>query len=415
MQFALAWWVLAITNDPKVFSIFVAVALGADILARGGLGWMGDIYRKEILIGICYFISFLASFIILIISSIGNYVFVLLFLCQALIGFSVGLREPIQSSIIVALVDKNRLAEAIRWRAIILTSVGLISPLFATLLISYINSIGAMCVGTLITLMSLLLIVTIKNKKDNRREAKGVYKFYVNVKWYDGVRIVLRLPPEISMIKIMFAVNLGLFSIFSFILPVYFQKNFPQSPWILGLVEGVFAMGVFLGAATINEKLTLLLGRANATFVGLVLIGGGVLFSALLSLYLIELLYWYFTLFCLGFLFVGIGISIITINTNFLRTVSTPKNYLNRVNSAALFCSGLFAPIGVIFLGWALMFFDIFLIFICIGVVMLVTSILAYNNSVVRDFLSLPDAEIYDVYSIRYSDVFIVSDDELDK
>ncbi|MEG0489190.1 MAG: MFS transporter, partial [Acinetobacter sp.] len=47
MYLALAWWVLSVTHDATAFAVFVAVGSGADILARGLFGSLGDTYDKQ--------------------------------------------------------------------------------------------------------------------------------------------------------------------------------------------------------------------------------------------------------------------------------------------------------------------------------------------------------------------------------
>ncbi len=404
IQFALAWWILTITNDPTVFSFFVTVALISDVISRCFLGWLGDVYNKKLLIEICYFVSLIFSIFIAVLTAMQLYIFGVLFLCQCIIGFSIGIREPIQSSIIVSLVDRSQIAEAVRWRAMVLTMASFVAPLFGTVLISYVEPIGTMYIGIAITLIALIALrfVSLGTTENEANKDK-----LTNGSWYSGIKVVYKLPPEKFLAKVSFLINLGLCSIFGFILPVYFQKNFSESPWLLGVVEISFAIGLFIGASKVNLFLNSFYGRARSTFFSYIVSGVGILFISLISKNLPEYSYWYFVPVCMIFMFVGIGIATATINSNFLRTVATPKSYLNRVNAAALFCSGLAAPVGIALTGYAYSFLDPFVVFLLLSLLLVITSIFTCMSHELKEALSLSDERMDGFYSNRYPKVFI--------
>lgn len=406
VQFALAWWILAITNDTTAFSLFVTVAAGAEILARGLFGWLGDAYSRRMLIGACYLASLVSILAIALLASTGEYWPALLLVGQVCIGLAVGIREPIQGSIVVMLVPKRQLSEAIRWRSGALTITNFCSPIVATLLISVIGSQGTMWCSAALVAVSLTALRLVDQPTDPLNRAKVPNALRRTPRWSGGFSAIWNLPPEMSLLRATFFLNLGLYPFFSVALPAYFQQNFSQSPWLLGVAESAFSLGLFFGATKIGVVANRSFDRATTTFVGYTVMGVGILVASLFCQFLSKHSICYFAPMCLALCIAGCGLTVATTNTNFLRSAATPDSFLNRVGAAAAFGTGLANPIGVALAGCGAAVIGMSLTLIVLGLILVVASALAFTSSSLRTMLSMPDGQIHDAYSRLYPDVF---------
>jgi len=248
IHLALAWWVLSMTNDAKAFAIFVGIGTASDILARGLFGSLGDTYNKQKLIAICYWMSLISAIGIALLAINNLYLPTILILCQIMSGLSIGIREPLQNSIVPFLVSKEQLSGAIQWRTAAMTIVTFSSPIIGTGLISIIGADYTIWCSVFLTLFSLVLLHFVK-----QQSAFNTKQIPKRPTWYSGFTTIVRLPPEISLIKITFFMNLGLFPFLGVVLPAFFYKNFAQSPWLFGIADIFFAFGMFIGAVKINH------------------------------------------------------------------------------------------------------------------------------------------------------------------
>lgn len=402
IHLALAWWILSITNDPKVFAIFVGVGTASDILARGLFGSLGDTYNKQRLISICYWMSLISTLIIAILSTKNLYIPVLLILCQAMSGLSIGIREPLQNSIVPSLVRKEQLSNAIQWRTAAMTIVSFCSPVVGTGLITIIGAQNTICFGVALTLSSLILLGFYKIEASINRE-----KNTARPKWYSGFSTIIRLPPEISLIKITFFMNLGLFPFLGVVLPAFFYQNYSKSPWLFGLADVFFSFGMFIGAAKINPLINLKLGRVKATYWGYLALGFGILLTAVMCQILTTFNLSFFILLCLGMCLAGSGLTVAVTNTSFMRSAASPNTYLNRISASSTFSTGIASPLGVFVSGLLLNYFGLYPTLMILSVILVLASLSSFLSVDLRKVLSLPDEEIHGAYSRFYPKAFL--------
>lgn len=401
VQLSLAWWVLAQTNDTTAFSVFVMVAAGTDILARGFLGWLGDAYSRRLLIGMCYCVGLLVTLGVALLVSFDVYSPVLLLLCQACLGLVVGVREPTQGSIVPALVSQDQLSDAIRWRSSALTITSFCSPILATLLISGFGADGGLWCSTVLVLASLLVLGFVKQSTAPLCVAGSHAP-----RWQGGFTAIRRLPPERSLVKATFLINLGLYPFFGLLLPAYFQQHFEHYPWLLGIAEGAFALGLFLGASPLGVFANGCLGRSRSTLLGYMILGVGVFVAGVCCQVLSLDRVWYFVPFFLALAVAGCGLGISATNTGFLRAAATPDRFRNRVGAASAFGTGLANPMGVVLAGSVAAMVGPAQALLILGAILMLASVLALLSSSLRAVLALPDEQMHGAYSRLYPDAF---------
>ncbi|RZF49792.1 MFS transporter [Acinetobacter halotolerans] len=402
IHLALAWWVLSITHHATSFVVFVAIGTAADLLARGLFGSLGDIYDKQRLISICYWMSLISAIIIALLATTHTYLAIVLFICQALGGLAIGIREPLQSSIVPFQVSKEQLSSAIQWRSAAMTIVTFCSPILGTGLISIIGPHNTIWFSVGLILLSILLLNSVKLLNISS-EISSKFK---RPKWYSGFSAIKQLPPEISLIKITFFINLGLFPFFSVALPTYFYQNYSKSPWLFGIVDTFFAIGMFLGATKFGTLANSFFGRAITTYSGYLALSLGILISAIMSQVLYVFHLGYFSLMCFGMCIAGCGLMVAVTNTSFMRSAAVPHHFLNRVSASSTFGTSIANPIGLVISGICISSFGINATLILLSLILLTASTLSFLSVNLRQVLSLSDNEIHGAYSRMYPKAF---------
>lgn len=402
IHLALAWWVLSITHDATAFAVFVAVGTGADILARGLFGSLGDSYDKQRLISICYFMSLISALTIALLATVDLYLPILLFICQALSGLAIGIREPLQNSIVPFQVTKAQLSGAIQWRSTAMTIVTFCSPILGTGLISVIGAHNTIWFSVALIAFSIALLSLAPNTNSSL-EITDIPK---RPKWYSGFSAIVRLPPEISLIKITFFMNLGLFPFFGVALPAFFYQNYEKSPWLFGIADTAFAIGMFIGATKIGVILNASLGRTTTTYTGYIALSLGIFTTALICQVLSIFNLIYFILLCLGMGLAGCGLMVAVTNTSFMRSAASPQHFLNRISASSTFSTGISSPLGVIFSGIFISYLGLYTTLIVLSLILGIGSVLSLLSSNLRKVLSLPDDEIHGAYARFYPEAF---------
>lgn len=399
---ALAWWVLSVTHDATAFAVFVAVGSAADILARGLFGSLGDTYDKQKLISICYLMSLISSVVIALLATANLYWSGLLIFCQVIAGLAVGIREPLQNSIIPFQVTKALLSKAIQWRSAAFTIVTFCSPIIGTGLISIIGAQNTLWLGVGLIIVSIVLLAFIKptNLPQDFEHAPQ------RPKWYSGFSAILRLPPEISLIKITFFMNLGLYPFLGVVLPAFFYQNYSKSPWLFGIADTAFALGMFIGATKIGAAANTHFGRAPTTYMGYLGLGMGIFITALMCQVLSVFHLAYFLLLCFGMGLAGCGLMVAVTNTSFMRSAASPNHFLNRISASSTFGTGIASPLGVVIAGMFITYLGLYTTMIVLSLIIVSASIVSFFSSNLRQVLALPEDEIHGAYSRFYPKAF---------
>lgn len=402
IHLALAWWVLSITHHATAFVVFVAIGTAADILARGLFGSLGDTYNKKRLISLCYWMSLISAIVIAFLATMQIYLAIVLFICQILGGLAIGIREPLQSSIVPFQVSKEQLSSAIQWRSATMTIVTFCSPMIGTGLISLIGAHNTIWCSVGLIILSIILLNFAKYS-NVASEENSIPK---RPKWYSGFSAIKQLPPEISLIKITFFINFGLFPFFSVVLPAYFYQNYSKSPWLFGIAETFFAIGMFLGATKIGTLANSFFGRATTTYSGYLALSLGIFISALMCQVLSVFHFGYFSVMCFGMCLAGCGLMVAVTNTGFMRSAAVPHHFLNRISASSTFGTGVANPLGVVVSGIFITAFGIYATLILLSLILVIASLLSFLSVNLRQVLSLPDNEIHGAYSRIYPKAF---------
>lgn len=408
-QLAVAWWSLSETGNPAVFAGFVAVGSATEIGTRGLLGWLGDTYRPDRLIALCYVLSSVTVALLSALYLGGVYHPLVLVFGLAVLGLSNGVREPLQTTVVRALVPVHQVEHAMRRRSSVTSISSILGPIVASVLLGVCGTGPTFVINTIAVACSLALMQTLGTTTHAPRATKTGEQSHLRT-WYrstrEGFSALYRIKSEFHLALLALAVNLGLYPVFAVLLPSLTQRSFSHDTWLIGLVEGAFGIGLFLGSLGLVARLTRSVGRFTTVISGFGLTGGAILCSGLSSRVVTSSPVLLAAALVPCFLVGGIGLIMITVNTSTVRVLATPASMRNRITSTAAFLSGLAIPLGN-FLGGALAKgLGEGMALAAFGAFIVAATAIASRSSNLRQVLSLPDDALQDAYLRLYPHAF---------
>ncbi|MFB7241261.1 hypothetical protein CW362_34275 [Streptomyces populi] len=412
-QLAVAWWSLGQTGSAATFAAFVAVGSGAEILARGLLGRLGDTYRPDRLIAACYLIS------TLLIAGLTGLYFGDLYHSAALavglavIGICNGVREPLQTTLVRSLVPISLVETAMRRRGSVMALSSVLGPIVASVLLGLVGTGATLTVNTAAVAGSFLLMTTASasaeaSDDEPRPEEKSQPPLLT---WYrstiDGWRAIYRIRSEFQLAMLALAVNLALFPVFAVLLPALTRRSFPDDTWLIGVAEAAFGVGLLLGSTGpvarrtrgTNTRFTTVM--AGFTITGLSILAGGIA-AASIDDHLLVLA----AALAGSFLIGGVGLIMITVTNSTVRVLATPAGMRNRVTAGVAFLSGLAIPIGNLLGGFLAEHLGEGTAMAVLGLAVLAATAVGAFSPDLRTVLTLPDDDIPDAYTRLYPRAF---------
>ncbi|MET9901762.1 MFS transporter [Streptomyces sp. NPDC006446] len=412
-QLAVAWWSLGQTGSAATFAAFVAVGSGAEILARGLLGWLGDTYRPDRLIAVCYLVSTL-----LIAGLTGLYFGDLyhpaaLAVGLAVIGVCNGVREPLQTTLVRSLVPVSLVETAMRRRGSVMALSSVLGPIVASVLLGLVGTGATLAVNTAAVAGSFLLMTTASasaGAPEDTSRPEGTRQPPLST-WYrstlDGWRAIYRIRSEFQLAMLALAVNLALFPVFAVLLPALTRRSFPDDTWLIGVAEAAFGVGLLLGSTGpvarrtrgTNTRFTTVM--AGFTTTGLSILAGGIAAASVTDTPLVLA-----PALAVSFLIGGIGLIMITVTNSTVRVLATPAGMRNRVNASVAFLSGLAIPIGNLLGGFLAEHLGEGTAMAILGLAILAATAVGAFSRDLRTVLTLPDDDIPDAYTRLYPRAF---------
>lgn len=407
-QFAIAWWVLGKTGDPVAFSSFVAVATLADVLSRPLFGWLGDQYHRQRLLACCYGTSAAMTLILAMLSTLDVYQPLLIGLCLAVSGVSIGIRDPLQMSLTSSLVTPERLSDAVRLRSIVGSSSALMGPLAAGILLGPLGVLGTLWLNTLAGLAALVLVLWVRMPA--RAFTRDLQQAPYLVQWYqrtrEGFSALYKVKPEWSLSVLAFIVNFSLYPLFAVLFPILINRYFPSDLWLIAVTEGAFAVGLLTGSLAWVARANRRWGRSHVVFAGFLLVGLTISGCGAFT-HLFNLHPGWFASVTVPLLFIGgIGLVMVTVNTSTVRMLATPDNFRNRIGSATSFVSGMIIPFGTLFGGAFAGMFGVSYAMVILGVIIILATIPYMFSAELVRVLAMSDNQIKNVYKDFYPDAF---------
>ncbi|QIH11208.1 MULTISPECIES: MFS transporter [unclassified Pseudomonas] len=408
-QLAIAWWVLDKTGDPLLFSAFVAIATFADVLSRALCGWLGDEYdRQRLLVG-CYAVSTAVTLVLAGLGTLDLYQPLAIGICLAISGISIGIREPVQMSLVPGLVAAERITDAVRLRSLVGASSALIGPLAAGILLGPLGVLGTLWLNAVAVILALILTALVRSPV-SPRNADGPRPRDLAT-WYwrtrAGFTALYRIKPEWHLSLLAFIVNFALYPWFAVLLPVLINRHYPKAAWLLAVTEGAFAVGLLLGSLLLVKRANRRWGRAVVVFAGFLLLGASMSGCGLLT-HFFELQPGWFACLTLPLLLIGgTGLVMVTVNTSTVRMLATPDHYRNRIGAATSFISGMVIPFGALVGGTFSGLLGASTAMALLGLLIILAVMPCLFSGALVRVLGMSDEQIRNAYSDLYPKAFV--------
>jgi MFS family permease len=343
-QLAVAWWALEQSGSAALFATLIAYAGFAEVIAKPMFGWFGDQLDRKKIILICNVGGAFTS-LALLLMALTNFFYSPL-VCTLLVIFSIvaGIRDPIHSSILPMLVEKNQLTDAIRLKNIITSISLLLGPGLAGILISIFGVPLTLAVDFFAFIVAITMISIIKSDTAPTSRITSDSLSYYLKEWagrtYDGFAAVVRIKTEFFLALLAMIINFSLFPFFTILLPVFVKSHLGFEPWFIGVLDSCFGLGILFGSGFIVKRFNALWNRDISVFVGIFLLGISLFSTGFFG-------YFHAPWAILPFMVLGgIGLMLININTSVLRSLATPQSYRNRMAAMVSFLSTSIGPMG---------------------------------------------------------------------
>ncbi|MGW4438079.1 MFS transporter [Streptomyces sp. NPDC004596] len=408
-QLAVAWWSLSETGSTATFAAFVAAGTGAEIAARGLLGWLGDTYRPDRLIAWCYLTSFLLVAVLASLYLGHRYHPAVLVVGLTGIGICNGIREPLQSTVVRALVPVAMVETAMRRRSTVMALSSVLGPIVASLLLGSCGTGATLVINTAAVFCSFVLMRLVPATSDEPRPVQRPE--HPLRTWFrstrDGFRAAYRIRCEFQLALLALAVNLGLYPVFAVLVPALTHRAFPHDTWLIGVAEGAFGVGLFVGSTRLVSRLSRCSGtRFSSVMTGFALTGTSILGSGGAATAFTRRPTELAAALAVCFFVGGMGLIMITVNTSTVRVLATPAVMRNRITSTVAFISGLAIPIGNVLGGVLAQHLGEDGALATLGLIILGATCLSLFSRDLRHVLTLPDDSVQDAYSRLYPHAF---------
>ncbi|WP_080419565.1 MFS transporter [Burkholderia ubonensis] len=396
-QLAVAWWSLRVTKSTAIFASMLAFAACAELVTRLFLGFVGDRYNKAVLIIVCNLVSAIACAVLAGLAFLGVFYPVVVALMMAVIAVATGIRDPLQSSIIPTLVVADKVSAAFGTKGMLYSLALLAGPPLAGFLITGSGEAITLLVDLIGMGVGSILIGFVLAKTFSTPNASDAYSTRGRPNPFSGLRMLFIVKVEFYLAVLAMGINFSLYPFFSMLMPYYIQHEAHLSASILGVLEAIFAVGIFCGSAWLVKHSNTLIGRDRS-----VALGFGLLACNMGAVYFSNYLYVLLVAFFLG----GLGLVLININTSSVRALATPASHLNQMMSAVSFLSMAINPVGSLVAGGLVVAIG-FKATLAGLIAMTAASALAIPLvTPVRYFLSKPDTELRESYGSVYPDAF---------
>ncbi|WP_277964368.1 MFS transporter [Pseudomonas sp. RIT-To-2] len=396
-QLAVAWWALQETGSAIFFANIITCSITAEVIAKPMLGWLGDKYNKIVIIKIASLISLLTTAAMFALSATANFNPWTVGLLMTINSAVVGLRVPLQASVISLFADNEKVTLAFQTKNMMSSLSTLLGPAIASGLIYMLGVTGAFAADFIVVIIASLLIFGIPSNIGDTCEDSVVTKISGFNMIYSGFKVVCGVKVEFYLALVAMLINFALFPFFTILLPLYVKEVVHGPVTYIGLLDSSFGLGILVGSYKVVGWLSTRVPRDICVSAGFSLLG--------INILVVGIGIWPLTL-PVAFFCGGIGLMLINIPTSAVRLLATPKSHRNRIFAIVAFLSAAASPIGSSLINFLVSNFGVASSVTILGTMVLATSLLVLLIPDFKLFMRAKDANLKDAYFTRYPSAF---------
>ena len=404
-QLAIAWWVLSATGSPALFAKFIAYASLAEVIAQPVLGSLGDQFNRPSLVIVANLLSVWSVVMLLIVCRLGAFHGYLLAALMVLLSIASGIRKPLESSMLPMLVDKHKLADAFRIKAMMHSIAILVGPGLAGVLVTYWGIKVAFMVDVIAIVAACGMMMQLNTSPPATRSKQTWIQYRRDwaAKTKAGMRALIQVKAEFYLALLAMMINFALYPFFLILVPVLVKEYLHFPAWFIGVMDISFGIGILVASAFVVQRVNQWCHRHQAIFIGFILLAMALLATATVHFA------WFLPIFMvLG----GIGLMLVNINTSIVRSLATPEHYRNRMQAGVIFISTLANPIGSYASSFALQSMGIIATILILGIIVLIASWFILFTPQIRTVMKQPTDKLENVYPVLYPQAFTDSSQE---
>ena len=333
-----SWVVMQTTNNAFLLGILNAVQFLPTLLFSLFAGVIVDRFSKRTITIIAQIVLMSCAFslAILIWTHHANYIFILII--AFVLGIAQSIDMPARQSMMVELVGKEDLMNAIALNSAIFNGARIIGPALAGIVMANIGAGSAFFINGLSFFAVLygLHKIDVSKIPVNLSSRKGVLPEAL-----EGIKYIIKTPVlyltiGISVVLCVFAQN------FNTLIPALAKTVLHEKEMGYGFLMSAMGLGAFIGAVTLAMKSAKLPNYRS------ILIGGGVM-----SLFVLLTGFQHnYVLSAFLLMITGWGMILFNASANSMIQVNSPDAMRGRIMSAYILASGGMVPIGSLYAGY---------------------------------------------------------------
>lgn len=347
LQLFFSWMIVEQFSDPLLLSTLLAMAWGSKILFIPLFGALGDVFEKHkiLLLSVLF-----ATLLVVVFSFSFEWIrYQPIGLAAVLIGLAllVAILEPVEMSYIPFLVDKPKLEAAYR---IFNLSNSFVLIIGAALSGTMIGAFGYQL--TLVLVCGLLLAASVfcilLYRHQNQIEVvtdiafmQGIVRSITSMK--SGFKTIWLIKTELGIALVSVLVNFIFTPFIAVLLPLMVSQVLQLDAWYLGLLDIGFGVGMLLTSLLFIPWFNRTLGKDKAMMTGVCLFVGTIVWFGIVDNPVVLVL---------AMIQGGVGLVLVNLNTNVLRSLAIPRDMRSRMSAIFQFSASLAIPLGTLTAGW---------------------------------------------------------------
>ncbi|AOM40939.1 MFS transporter [Xenorhabdus hominickii] len=382
-----SWWMIEVLNLDFQLGWFIFSSWALQVLFLVFMSNAGDRFNKKNIILLCITPS---ALLFVISNFIDNNLYIPLGIIYIFASISSILIQPIGTSILPEISDKNKLESAFKYRGMVNSINIILGPAISGIVIHYLNIDGALIFISLMSISSIIGFYFIKNQQ----KEIPLQQHKSNI---GSIKIITKNPTETSLVIVSSFFNFTVVPLVTYITPLIIINEFKLSALQVGIAEATFGVGMMIGSTIIIKHMNKIFCKAHSAFIAAftiaVCITGISTATSLIGL-------------CSYMLISGIGLVIYNINTTSIRCLATPENHRNTMESKFLAICIISIPLGMLSTTYIVENYDIRVLLLIFSALMGLISFFVLFSPRYVEISKMSESELNGYYGKIYPDAY---------
>jgi DHA3 family macrolide efflux protein-like MFS transporter len=400
VRFAISWLAVEKTGSATIAATIFSANIFVEVYARPLLAPIADYFVRLKVYRVCLMLN--AAFILALLIAVAEFSFSawLVGSLLALSSLISALRDSTAAGMTPSIVSLERMTEAQSIRSAISTTIGVLAPALAGLLIAWSGVSAALLFAAWAATLACAVSFGVKVLPKASQPKDGSLSNYLatwHLHIFDGIRAVFKTRAEMLNAAATAFLNGGLYPFFAIGIALWVNKELRYGAWAMGVIEVAFWAGMFLAGTLLLKPLNQQYGRYMTTTLSCFTLGGSlILASQCKNIMSISA--------CL--ILAGMAFTAFNVNTSALRSAAAPPEFRSRMFAGVSFLASSFNPFSTIVLGAVISTSSPSTGIAACGSLIALSGIVIFKNREAQSLYTKPLDEIGAAYSSLYPDAF---------